>query len=83
MTQFGIHITLIPKFLESLEQGFKFVVTFVDPQGQSVHIKDMWDPLMCVSKLPRLSIKSPSIYPSDLEIFHQNSFSSAKGAFTT
>lgn len=44
MTQFVIHITLIPNFLESLEQGFKLVVTFVAHQGQSVHIKDMWDP---------------------------------------
>jgi len=82
MTQFGIHITLVPNFLESLEQGFKFVVIFVAHKGQSMHIKDMWDPLMYVSKLPRLSIKSPSIYPSDLEKFIQNNFSSAKGAFT-
>jgi hypothetical protein len=62
MTQFGIHITLVPNFLESLEQGFKFVVTFVAHQGQSVHIKDMWDLLMYVSKLPRLLIKKALQY---------------------
>lgn len=61
MTQFGIYITLVANFLESLEQGFKFVVIFVAHQEQSVHIKDMWDPLMYVSKLPRLLIKSPSV----------------------
>jgi hypothetical protein len=61
MTQFAIHITLVANFLESLEQGFKFVVIFVAHQEQSVYIKDMWDPLMYVSKLPRLLIKSPSV----------------------
>jgi hypothetical protein len=61
MMQFGIHITLVANFLESLEQGFRFVVTFVAHQEQSVHIKDMWNPLMYISKLPRLLIKSPSI----------------------
>jgi hypothetical protein len=57
MTQFGIHITLVANFLENFKQGFKFVAH----QKQNVHIKDMWDPLMYVSKLPKLLINSPSI----------------------
>jgi hypothetical protein len=57
MTQFGIHITLVANFLVNFEQGFKFVAH----QKQNVHIKDMWDPLMYVSKLPKLLINSPSI----------------------